>query len=253
MSKLIEIKDLSIELKGKEILRNANASFESGKVYLLDGKNGTGKSTLLKAILNLANSKAILGEILVNGSKNVFKMSNDELQQLRSSVAYLEQKDYYDQFYGVTVRDVLIDSYQDFLRRKLTKEDIWYVEDTFNRYVPADSALTLKKKVNKLSGGQQRLLSIISNICIRSNSNIFLIDEPLNNLDIENVINISNALNRIVKEKPDAVFLMVSHCKIFPFITNLATIVDGGIIITNDNLICNSCFGKANSEGYYEL
>ena len=36
--------------------------------------------------------------------------------------------------------------------------------------------------------------------------------------DIENVINISNALNRIVKEKPEAVFLMVSHCKIFPFI-----------------------------------
>ena len=254
MSNLIEIKDLSIELKGKEILRHANASFESGKVYLLDGKNGTGKSTLLKAILNLANSKSITGEICVNGSKNVFKMSDDELQCLRSSVAYLEQKDYYDQFYGVTVREILIDSYKDFLhRKKLTQEEIQYVEETFNKFVPADSALTLKKKVNKLSGGQQRLLSIISDICIRSSSNVFLIDEPLNNLDIENVINISNALNRIVKEKPDAVFLMVSHCKIFPFITSIATIEDGSIIIKDEQLICNSCFGIPDENGYYSI
>jgi len=252
MSKLIEIKDLSIELKGKEILRHASASFESGKVYLLDGRNGTGKSTLLKAILNLSNSKSISGEITVNGSKNVLKMSDDELQHLRSTVAYLEQKDYYDQFYGVTVREVLIDSYKDFLhRKKLTQEDIQYIEETFSKFVPADSALTLKKKVNKLSGGQQRLLSIISDICIRSNSNVFLIDEPLNNLDIENVINISNSLNRIVKENPDAVFLMVSHCKIFPFITNIATIIDGQIKVTEDNLICNSCFGIPDKDGYY--
>ena len=136
-------------------------------------------------------------------------------------------------------------------RKKLTQEEIEYIEKTFNKFVPADSTLTLKKKVNKLSGGQQRLLSIISDICIRNSSNVFLIDEPLNNLDIENVINISNALNRIVKEKPDAVFLMVSHCKIFPFITSIATIEDGSIIIKDEQLICNSCFGEANEDGYY--
>ena len=252
MSNLIEIKDLSIEFKGKEILRHANASFKIGKVYLLEGKNGAGKSTLLKTILNLVNGKSVAGEIIVNRSKNVFKMSDDELQRLRSSVAYLEQKDYYDQFYGVTVRDVLIDSYKDFLhRKKLTQEDIQYIEKTFSEFVPTDGTLTLKKKVNKLSGGQQRLLSIISDICLRRNSNVFLIDEPLNNLDIENVINISNALNRIVKEKPNAVFIMVSHCKIFPFITNTATIIDGNIVVTDEHLICNSCFGIPDKNGYY--
>ena len=137
--------------------------------------------------------------------------------------------------------------------KKLTQEEIQYIEETFNKFVPADSALTLKKKVNKLSGGQQRLLSIISDICIRNSSNVFLIDEPLNNLDIENVINISDALNRIVKEKPDAVFLMVSHCKIFPFITNIASIEDGSIIIKDEQLICNSCFGIPDENGYYSI
>lgn len=251
MSNLIEIKDLSIELKGKEILRNANASFDAGKVYLIDGKNGEGKSTLLKTILKLVNSKSISGEIFVNKSKNVLKMTDEEIQHLRSTVAYLEQKDYYDQFYGVTVRDVLIDSYQSFLHRKLTKEDIQYIEETFKKFVPENGGVTLKKGVNKLSGGQQRLLSIIANICLRRNSSVFLIDEPLNNLDLENVINISNALNKIVKEKTEAVFLMVSHCKIFPFITNVATIVDGKIKITNEKPICNSCFGVPDENGYY--
>ena len=45
---------------------------------------------------------------------------------------------------------------------------------------------------------------------------------------------------------------MVSHCKIFPFITSIAKIEDGSIIIKDEHLMCNSCFGKANSEGYYE-
>ena len=252
MPKLIEIRDVSIELKGKEILKHANASFESGKVYLLDGKNGTGKSTLLRAILNLANSKSISGEINVNGSKNVLKMSDGELQYLRSTVAHLEQKDYYDQFYGVTVREVLIDSYKAFVHReKLTQEDIRYIEETFNKFVPSDSALTMKKKVNKLSGGQQKLLSIVSDIFIRRNSNIFLIDEPLNNLDIENVINVSNALNQLVREKSDAVFVLVSHCKVFPFVTTTVNIKDGQLYIEEGKNTCYTCFGEPNKDGYY--
>ena len=251
---ILSINNLSKIGREKPLFTDVTFGLNEGEKAALIGKNGTGKSTLLKAILNLANSKSITGEIYVNGSKNVFKMSDDELQQLRSSVAYLEQKDYYDQFYGVTVREILIDSYKDFLhRKKLTQEEIQYIEETFNKFVPADSALTLKKKVNKLSGGQQRLLSIISDVCIRSSSNVFLIDEPLNNLDIENVINISNALNRIVKEKPDAVFLMVSHCKIFPFITSIASIEDGSIIIKDEQLICNSCFGIPDENGYYSI
>jgi len=250
MSKLIEIKDLSIKLQDKVILNHTNASFFSGKVYLIDGKNGVGKSTLLKAMLNLVNSKSISGEINISGSKNIFKMSDTELQQLRSTIAYLEQKDYYD--YDITVLEVLKDSYRNFLHRKLTNEDIFYIENVFKKFVPAGSSLTLKKKANKLSGGQQRLLSIISSICIRSDANVFLIDEPLNNLDFENVINISNALNKIIREKKDAVFIIVSHCKIFPFITSVATIEDGKIVINDKKIICNSCFGIPNEEGYYK-
>lgn len=251
MAKRIELIDLSIEFKGKNILSNANASFESGNVYLLEGKNGTGKSTLLKAILNLNNNRSTTGTIIVDGSKNVLEMSDAELQKLRSRVAYLEQKDYYDQFYGVSVKDILVDSYSAFLGRKPSQNDMLYLEESFKKYVPSDSSLTLKKKVNKLSGGQQRLLSIIASICIRKDANVFLIDEPLNNLDIENVISISNALNRIVKEKPDAVFLLISHCKIFPFITKTVTMDNGKLYIADKKSPCYACFGKPDELGYY--
>ena len=151
MKELIKLSGYSLKYRDKTILNETTYSFYSGNVYLIDGQNGAGKSSFIKSLLGLDRKDKIeSGSIEVNGSKNVLKMSDSELLERRSKVAYLEQKDYYDQFYGVTVREILIDSYKDFLhRKKLTQEEIEYIEKTFNKFVPADSALTLKKKVDK--------------------------------------------------------------------------------------------------------
>lgn len=249
MEPLIKLIDYSIKYKDIDILKDINFSFESGKVYLIDGNNGVGKSTFLKSLLGFERElKKQNGTIIIDGSKNVLQMNDNEIQLLRSKIAYLEQKDDYS--FNVTVRDVLVDSYKAFINRKMNKEDFKYVETIFNRF-SNNLNFKLTQKVNKLSGGQQRMLSIIASICIRENSKIFIIDEPLNNLDMKNVAKISNILNQIVKNKKDAVFIVVSHCKIFPFITNVIKIENNKMILSKDTVECYACFGKYDENGYY--
>lgn len=126
-----------------------------------------------------------------------------------------------------------------------------YYEPHYKNDGEKDLSFWLKTKVNKLSGGQQRMLSIISFICLRMKSKVFIIDEPLNNLDINNVADISNLLNSLVREKNDSVFIIVSHCKIFPFITNVVQLKDEKLVKVDGKIECHSCFGEYDENGYY--
>ena len=187
---------------------------------MLDGPNGSGKSTFIKSLIGLErNTKIETGEIKILENKNTLEMNHHELQYLRSKIAYLEQKDYYDQFKFVDVLDILKDSYSDYLGRDLNTNDIRYIIEIFNMYI-SKNEFTLKTKVNKLSGGNKECF-IISSICIRKDSPIFILDEPLNNLDINNVIKVSNMINNVIRSKHDSTFIIISHYKIFPFITDL--------------------------------
>lgn len=247
------LKDLTIKYSDKIILDNCSCEFSSNDVYLIEGKNGTGKSTFIKTILGIdRNSRFANGIITLSQfEENILDFNDAELLKYRSKIAYLEQKDFYDNNPFVTVFDVLSDSYKDFYNKyKLTLDDKVIIENIFNKYNPHDSKFSLKTKVSKLSGGQQRLLSIIASICIRKDSNLFIIDEPLNNLDVSTVIEVSNLLNRIIKEKKEAIFIIVSHCKIFPFITRVLEIKDNKFI-EREAFKCYSCYGEPDDEGYY--
>ena len=252
MNKLI-IKDLTIKYSETILLDNCSCEISSGEVVLIEGKNGTGKTTLIKTILgidrNMREIKGMISFSIIN--KNITEMNDSELLNLRSQIAYLEQKDNYDNNPFETVFDVLADSYKDYYKKnKLTLEDKQLIEKIFIKYKPIDSNFNFKTKVSKLSGGQQRLLSIISSICIRKESKLFIIDEPLNNLDVNTVVKVSNILNSIMKENKEAMFIIVSHCKIFPFITKVLEIKDNKLLSSSKN-ICHTCYGEPDEEGYY--
>lgn len=249
MKELIKLSNYTIKYKDKEILKNVNFTFMSGHVYLIEGNNGVGKSTFVKSLLGFERDQKVqTGSICFENEKNVLKMNDNELQILRSKVAYLEQKDDYS--FNIPVLEILKDSYKAFLGKKLNKEDVEYLVRIFNSF-SSEVNFDLKRKVNKLSGGQQRMLSIISSICIRKDADVFILDEPLNNLDINNVVRISNILNKIVHEKKDSVFIMITHCKIFPFVTNVLRIENNTLVHEGNIAECYACFGKPDENGYY--
>ena len=75
--------------------------------------------------------------------------------------------------------------------------------------------------------------------------------EHLNNLDINKVTDISNLLNSLVMKKKNSIFIIVSHCKIFQFITNVVRLKDEKLVEAEEKIECHSCFGEHDENGYY--
>ena len=259
METILSVSNLNVVLSnGTHIIKNISFEIKSGEVVSIVGGNGSGKSTILKAIMREDEShKKISGSISYCGGKNILKMDKNELQNFRSQISYVSQKDEYNCMgKKITVFDVIADSAKIYSTKHISKNDITALFDKYQLRIhdeKTDKPLFYEKsRPAKLSGGQQRMLSIISSVAVRENAKLFIIDEPLNNLDFANARKISNLITRIHKENPNAAILMVTHCRIFPAITRLITLKNGCLVPNEEAYECHSCFGKANADGYYE-
>ena len=74
---VLEIKDLHVEIEGKEILKGVNLTLKTGEIAAIMGPNGTGKSTLSAAIMGNPNYEVTKGEVLFDGV-NILELEVDE-------------------------------------------------------------------------------------------------------------------------------------------------------------------------------
>lgn len=253
MEPILSIKNLSVEIKHRTLAKNVSFDINEGEVVLLSGANGMGKSTILKSIMRLeTDGKKFSGEIIYSGFGDVLKLNEDELQKFRSSVAYIQQKDDYAEMGNIQVRDIISESDEAFEDKILTHAD---VNELIDKWIPrrenGNRIFDAKSKPAKFSGGEQRLLSVLSVIATRPNAKLLIIDEPLNNLDFVNARNISNLINKVIKENPKMGVLMISHCRIFPFITREIKLTSDGMQESKEPYLCHSCFGEPDGEGFY--
>ena len=107
MIPLLQIKDLHVEVEGKEILKGVNLEIQPGEVHALMGPNGSGKSTLSNALMGHPKYKAARGSVTYKGEditnlpadlrarKGVFLAFQRELLQLYKCASrhlYLKQR-----------------------------------------------------------------------------------------------------------------------------------------------------------------
>src|ERR1700742_4326620 len=74
---LLEIKNLHVEIDGKEILKGLDLTVNAGEVHGIMGPNGSGKSTLAYVLAGKGEYTPTAGEVLFDG-KNIFDMTPDE-------------------------------------------------------------------------------------------------------------------------------------------------------------------------------
>lgn len=65
---MLEIKDLHVEVGGKEVIHGISLTVNDGQTHVLLGPNGSGKTTLLRTVMGFASSKVTQGEIIFNGT-----------------------------------------------------------------------------------------------------------------------------------------------------------------------------------------
>ncbi len=102
MGEVLEIRDLRVNVEGKEILRGVNLTVEQGEVHALMGPNGSGKSTLAYSIMGHPGYQVVSGEVIWKG-QNILELAPDERSRLGLFLAF----QYPVSIPGVTVANFL--------------------------------------------------------------------------------------------------------------------------------------------------
>lgn len=157
--KLLEIKDLNKTFDKKEILKDINLSIKSGKIIGLLGKNGVGKTTLIKLINDLLTPTS--GEILIKGKKIGV--------ETKKVISYLPERTYLNKQMKVSeVIDYFEDFYDNFDSEKAKK-------------LLKDLDLDINQKLTKMSKGMQEKVQLV--LVMSRNADLYVLDEPLGGVD----------------------------------------------------------------------
>lgn len=190
MSEII-IENLSKTIKNNKILDNVNLTFESGHVYGLVGRNGSGKTMLLRAICGLIFPDS--GKVIIDG------------KQLHKDISFPESC-------GIIIENTdLLPNFSAFDNLKMLSE----IKNTANDNMIKSAIKSVgldpdsKKKVKTFSLGMKQRLSIAQ--ALFEDPDILLLDEPTNALDEDGV----NDVRRILLEqkKKNKLIIIANHNK----------------------------------------
>lgn len=157
--KLLEINNLNKSFDKKEILKDINLSIQSGKIIGLLGKNGVGKTTLIKLINDLLTPTS--GEILIKGQKIGV--------ETKKVISYLPERTYLNKQMKVSeVISYFEDFYDNFDSKKAKK-------------LLKDLDLDINQKLTKMSKGMQEKVQLV--LVMSRNADLYVLDEPLGGVD----------------------------------------------------------------------
>lgn len=170
----IEIRNASKVIQKAEVLKDINIHFDGGKIYGLRGKNGSGKTMLMRAISGLITLTT--GEVVIDG-----RILGKDMSFPESIGILIENPSFIDSYTGYQNLKALAD-----INHRIASQEICEVLEQVGLN-PAD-----KKKYKKYSLGMKQRLGIAA--AIMEKPQIILLDEPINALDESGVEQIRNAL-----------------------------------------------------------
>ena len=156
---LLECKGLCKSYGEKEVLKDINLVIPRGKIIGLLGKNGTGKSTLIKLINDLLTPSK--GEVLVNGKKVGIES--------KKIISYLSERTYLDK--SMTVNETI----------KFFSEFYDNFDSEKARRLLDDLGLDVNLKLAKMSKGMQEKVQLV--LVMSRRAELYILDEPLGGVD----------------------------------------------------------------------
>ena len=159
MEELLICKNVNKNYGNKKVLKNINFSIPRGKIIGLLGKNGTGKTTLIKLINDLLTLDS--GEIIIDGKKIGVES--------KKIISYLPERTYLDK--SMTVNEV-IDMFSEFYDNFDAKKA---------RKLLKDLKLDVNSKLSKMSKGMQEKVQLV--LVMSRKALLYILDEPLGGVD----------------------------------------------------------------------
>ena len=189
----VNVNNLTFAYTQKPVLNKVSFALETGDFLMVVGKNGSGKSTLAKCLLGLLKTppKAIyLDDVDINDIKKT------------ASIGYVPQKADFNFEFPITVKEVLVSSYQGLKDASFTS----IVNDLeINRFY--------YENINNLSGGQLKRIFIAR--ALLNKPKLLILDEPTAGIDKNNLHSLKEILVKLKKAK--ITIIMITHNTDFAF------------------------------------
>ena len=213
---MLEVKNLTKFFGIKKVVDNVSFSVENGKILGVLGKNGAGKSTTFRMILNILEPDE--GEVLYNGEKIDSKVSDKigylpEVGSLIDSYTVYEQCMYYGKMKSMSEEQI--------------KKNMF---DLLERFSIVEYA---NMKIKELSKGNKQKIQFI--ISILHDPDLIILDEPFSGLDPVSVEYFKNVILEL-KEKGKTIIFSSHVMSQVEMLCEDVLIIDKGKVILNCNL-----------------
>lgn len=213
---IIELKNLTMDYGGKQVLTNINLKVGKGEIIGYIGPNGAGKSTTVKIMLGLVNGYGgevrILGKDISDGDVEYKRKIGyvPEVAEIYDDLSAKEYLTFVGELYGLSYEKV------DNKAKKLMR--IFEIEEVYN------------SRMTSYSKGMRQKVLIISSLL--HNPDILFFDEPLSGLDANSVIVVKEILKQLALQGK-TIFYSSHIMEVVEKISNRIVLIKDGSIVAD--------------------
>ena len=205
-NKLLEIKDLYVNAKEKEILKGINLNINKGEIHVIMGPNGSGKTTTANAILNNPSYEKIKGDILFEG-ESINTLKTDEIARKGIFMSFQLP----EEIPGVSVTNFL-----KYAKNKITGKPVKIFEfkDDLKKYMEElnMNPQNMERSLNVgFSGGEKKKNEILQMLVL--NPKLAILDETDSGLDVDAIKTVSKGIE-MFKNNDNAILIITHNTKI---------------------------------------
>ena len=210
----LELKNIDKAFGDKQVLKGVSFTAESGKAFGLLGRNGAGKTTSIRILMNVfpANS----GEVLIDGKPIDYKKIQigylPEERGLYPKKIIIDQLSYFAQLKGMTKKDAVV------------AVDAWLERLGMTEY--------RNKRLDTLSKGNQQKIQLVT--ALAHNPDIVILDEPFSGLDPVNAMLLKDVVKEQIAKGKIVLFSSHQMSYIEEFCDSIAIINAGKVALHGD-------------------
>lgn len=204
MANALEIKNLSVAVGDKPILKDFSLTVPRGEVHAIMGPNGTGKSSLAKALAGHPDYAITSGEAWVNG-QNIVGLEPDAISRSGLFLAF----QYPSEIPGVSIANFIRAALQARLPEGATFSATDYYKNLYSKMdaLKMDRAFTSRSVNEGFSGGEKKRCEILQMMMLEPSFSI--LDETDSGLDIDALKIVAEGINQL--RGPNIGLLVITH------------------------------------------
>ena len=241
-NKLLEIKNLHVNVEDKEILKGIDLTINKGEIHVIMGPNGSGKTTTANAILSNPLYNKVEGNINFE-SEDITNLKTDEIArkgvfmsfQLPEEIPGISVSNFLKSAKGkITGKPIKVFEFKDELRKYMEelKMNPEYVERSLNV---------------GFSGGEKKKNEILQMLVL--NPKLAILDETDSGLDVDAIRTVSKGIE-MFKNENNAVLIITHNTKILKSlkVDYVHILVNGKIVKTGDQSLAAEIEEEADSK-----